>query len=613
MNNINFSHNLRKYSRLEAEEFLDWNYHPMNDPTFAIALLLRDYDVSFENGYFVYGKAIECDPDNVLMGFAICGHILKTNCKITSELFESVLNNLEGCGLYYEHLTPLVIPPLFLKTNHNNGQAKLICNALEVGLHVIESYNNDKVNGSAPELVDIVVKGSSSEGDRAGKGYPILAYVLDSAGVPSRIRCYDPYESQVSYEIGMVKMEHFSTRAPSNVDAYAIIDDIWDPSSSIRYNNASIVNQKSFTVSPREMQPFFLDKQNIEIRKKNYTHNIDYRCGCLFDRENLSCLECSYVEDLLRKLDDVRLQYQFHRRDIRDEDVYSSSSFKGILRSLIFSYDTSLSSKCGVKANYYPIVYQMYTRLHKHDLLRRDGEDNYKAFDLTHRYVVGRIAQLSHPDSFDRKVLFSIQWCASLISLYRHRRRSTVLDKVHAIVSKKHDIDVGVMGAATTQGIMSDGYVLVTDDPQNIPQADLMGTSKLYGVYCVKPVEAPSFKYVAVQNYGLKVTVMSNHVEFVDDIVDFDSILTMDDLVKRCSETGFSRVSQMAIRDILFERGVRSRDKEYSIRRKYLGMAEDSFNFKETMRHVMSQLNNGDAMSRMLMSQISLIAETVLD
>jgi hypothetical protein len=615
MNINNFCHNLRKYTRIEANEFLDWDYVPMNDPTFAIALILREYEISFVDGYFVYGKTIECDPDDVLMGFAICSHILKTNKRITFDLFEETLGHLEGCGLNYETLTPLVIPPMFLKTNHNNGQAKLICNAAETALHVIEVFNSEVDSGvrDPTEKIEIIVKGSSSPGDFAGKAYPIMAYILDSAGVPAVIKSYDPFESQVKYSIGNVEMEHSPVCAPSGLGAFAIIDDVWSAGSMSRSNTAKVVNQKSFTVSPREMQPFFLDKQIIEVRIRNYRHTIDYRCGCLFDRENLSCLECSYVEDLLRKLNHVRLKYQHSRLDVSAHGVLGSSNFMGVLRSLIFSYDSFFVNRCGVKMNYYPAIYRMYTRLHKHDFIRRDCEESYKVFDLTHRYVISRVAFLSHPDSFDSKVFSSIQWCASLISLYRHRRKSTVLDKLHVIASTIHDTDVGVMGSATTQGIMSDGYVLVTDDARNIPHADLMGTSKLYGVYCTKVVDAPSFKYVAVQDYGIKVVVMSNYIEFVDDILKFDSILSTVDFDKRSRECGFTRISQLGIKEILFTNGARDRDKEYRLRRSTLGDISDTMEFKKLVKKIISQLNNGDAMARMLMSQIALVAESVLD
>jgi len=576
----------------------------MNDPTFCIALLLRDYDISVCSNYFGYGKAIECDPDDVLMGFAICDRILKSNQRITVELFEEIRGNLEAYNLFYETVSPLNIPTMFLKTNHNNGQAKLICNALETAYHTILSYNKDISDGvlSPNTPIDIIVKGSSSEGDRAGKAYPIMAYVLDSAGVKGTIKCYDPYETTVKYNIGDIVMEHTSGRAPVDSDSYCVIDDIWINSSMIHYNKSKVFNQKAFVVSPKEMQPFFLDKQHVEIRKRSYVHSIDYRCGCYFDRDRLSCLECSYVEDLLQKLDSVRISKD-----------YASSAYMSVLRTLIFSYDDQYSSKCGIRNDYYSPIYRMYIGLHKHDFLMRDCDESYKTFGITHRYAIGGVAKLSHPDSFDRKVFSSIQWCSALAALYRHRRKTTVLDKIHIHVSDIHSVNVGVMGSATTQGIMSEGFVLVTDDPRNIPQAELMSTTKIYGAYCVGNVTASGYPYYGTINMGTKVSFMSNYIEFADDILKFDSIYTEIELRERCLANGFSMISSSGIRNILFSNGKRDRDKELRFRRQNLGMADDDTDFKGTMRRLIKQLNNGDAMSKMSMSQISAVARSVLD
>jgi len=366
-------HIVRRMSKHELEEMFDQEsikrlpvMNSLDCVSFLNEAVARTYD-----GLYVSFGVVETDIESIVYGLICAEKIWLTNQKVTTRLMLDATMNPEKYGILGEDFTEDDIPMMFRKNNHVNGQSKLLCNDLEVMTIVAES---DK------DTVNMAVFGSSSQNYNAGSSYHVSAYLLSLMNLKKvNVSLFDYFETSHQYNIDNVSVMSYSTPCVDKTEYDVVIDDTWLPDKGVwdeKEYEGKIYNVKHFESSPRYLQPFFQDGLMREVRKTSYKWDYEYRGDCYFG-SHLPCYECSYVENLTRRL------IEAIKRRHNGEFAYGQK-LKLILSSWIYRFMSKRSSPF-MHYDYHPSMLNVFISAYK---LRSFSLEDYITSGLQDRDIM---------------------------------------------------------------------------------------------------------------------------------------------------------------------------------------------------------------------------------
>jgi len=291
---------IRTFSQTEMRDFfsVDVLQTALTNTSYDSISLLNETLAYTYDEIYLYNNGHTFALNNISYGFQVLQYIFDTypNEIVTNKYFQSAMDIVEWNGLQFLENVPLV----FLLSTHTNGQSKLICNAVELALHVPKSDD-----------LRAVVIGSSSEGPVAGFSYLIMSYTMLLSGSSGVVDLYDPNE--VPNSIILTHPVSHKTITINSHQAYfdykkiprynVVLDDAWTldgisppytPSSGVVYSI------KSFVKTTRAVQPFYAGNTKHEVRIVSYSPSQPFRHKCFFGYVN--CRECSYTSSLVQQI-----------------------------------------------------------------------------------------------------------------------------------------------------------------------------------------------------------------------------------------------------------------------------------------------------------------------
>jgi hypothetical protein len=285
---------IRRYYREELAQFFDEELlqragEPVDDMFACIYMLWHD-DAEETSDHILMDGA-EVSKMNVSYGFKVINYLIEMNqIKISSDMMMETSDFVEFDDKPYDYH----VHPIFLTSQHPDGQAKLTCGALETLVN-IDVSNTGK----------IIVAGSASETDNTGNAYPIMAYIADLMEKTNVIECYDLFENNVDYKIGNVQVKHFQQCAPEVAENENLINDIYvhqyensEPKGKV-YNIKKICDTNLVDGKIMLRQPFMNDR---EYRLTSYIPIVPYRDTICFVTGTGVCYDCSYVQKLIMRI-----------------------------------------------------------------------------------------------------------------------------------------------------------------------------------------------------------------------------------------------------------------------------------------------------------------------
>jgi hypothetical protein len=286
------------------------------EPLDAVVFLNNEIERSYEGGFVLLGN-VQVEEEVIIYGLIIFEKIWLTKGKITEKDFDMISDNPLAYGIDQIECDEYDIPNMFRKNQHENGQSKLLCNALEVMTVVAESDM---------EEVNMCVEGSSSQNINAGSAYHVSAYILSLMNLKkASLHLYDFFETSHVFRIGNVSVKSFTHPNEHKREYNVVIDDTWLPGKTEwKPPTAGIWSVKNFELLPEYLQPFFEAGVMRETRKSSYKWDYSYKGSCFFEKR--PCYECSYVYNLVN-----RLIQALRKRD-------SSNTYLEKLRPVLYSW-----------------------------------------------------------------------------------------------------------------------------------------------------------------------------------------------------------------------------------------------------------------------------------